>query len=110
MNYVVIISAAAERDIQNAVMYISDVFHNKQAALRLNQNIRKKLETLSYSPLRNPLVRNRFLANKGIRMLIIGNYLALYKISEDHVNVLRVYNKRQNWIYSLYTHILNEDE
>lgn len=110
MKYVLIISGKAKKDIRNSITYIADVLDNNQAALRLYKNIDKKFELVTEMPLINPLVREPLLADNGVRMQIIGNYKALYKVDNDTVIVLRFFNKRQDWVNLLSRDILNEDE
>lgn len=110
MKYVLIISGKAKKDIRNSITYIADVLDNNQAALRLYKNIDKKFELVTEMPLINPLVREPLLADNGVRMQIIGNYKALYKVDNDAVIVLRFFNKRQDWVNLLSRDILNEDE
>lgn len=100
MMYQVQITQRAERDLQEALDYISDTLHNPAAALHLFDETSKQLQSLSDFPDRNPLVRDTFLAANGIRIQLIENYIAVYMIHEptNAVIILRFLHSRRNWI------------
>ena len=93
MMYQVQITQRAERDLQEALDYISDTLHNPVAALHLFDETSKQLQSLSDFPDRNPLAN-------GIRIQLIENYIAVYMIHEptNAVIILRFLHSRRNWI------------
>lgn len=107
MNYEVNLTKSALSDIQSAVLYISATLCNEQAAIKLLDDIDKRVSALSETPYINPLVKDSFLAANGIRFQMIGNYMAFYVIHEEEktVSVIRVQHSRRDWI-SLLKHDL----
>lgn len=98
--YTLIITKAAENDLRNAAFYIAYDLKNEAAANRLLDETDKQLSALCDMPECNPLVRDSFLASKGVRIKIIGKYLAFYVIREESksITVLRFLHSRRNWI------------
>lgn len=101
------ITTQAEQDLQDAVNYIRDVLHNPSAAINLVDEVDRSLGSLSDFPERNPLVRDTFLATNGIRLQVIGNYIALYAVREDSkkVVILRILHSRRDWISVLISEV-----
>ena len=97
--YKLIITKAAENDLRNAVFYIAYDLKNEAAANRLLDETDKQLSALCDMPECNPLVRDSFLASKGVRIKIIGKYLAFYVIREESksITVLRFLHSRRDW-------------
>lgn len=77
--YRIMISPEAERDIEEAYLYI-------------------KVQSLSTFPLRCPLAPESDLFQLEIRHLIINNYRILYTITEDAVYILHARHGRQEWL------------
>ena len=98
--YKVIIAEPAEKDMQSAVSYIADTLGNKIAAANLYDKAYKELSSLSDFPERNPFVRHKSLASKGVRIQRINNYLAFYVIDSETqtVLILRVIHSRRDWV------------
>ena len=98
--YKVDITEPAENDLQSAAAYIAGNLGNKTAAANLFDKAYKELSSLSDFPERNPLVRYKRLASKGVRMQRINNYLAFYVIDSETqtVLILRVIHSRRNWV------------
>ena len=74
---------------------IAEIYHfiaidNPNAAMRLADEIMDKIDSLEQFPERCPLVTDRLLAQEGYRMLIIGKYIAFYKVFMTEVCVYRV--------------------
>ena len=97
--YTVFISKPAEQDIANAVDYIDGVLHNPGAADALLNAIEESFSSLTFFPEKFPIVRDKVLASRGIRMLIIKNYLALYIIDEPRgrIQIVRFLYGKRNW-------------
>ena len=85
----------ARDDIAEIYSYI--VQDNPKAALRITNEILDKVETLSEFPNRCPIVPDKLLAQQGFRMLIIGNYLAFFKVYRSEVIVFRVLHGKRNY-------------
>lgn len=107
--YKINITETAHTDLQNAASYIADTLNNKAAANRLLDAADKELSSLADFPERNPLVRDFFLSENGIRMQMIKNYLAFYVVRSEtkSVTILRIIHSRRDWISILKNDINN---
>jgi toxin ParE1/3/4 len=78
----------AEQDLTDIYEYIAA--DNPNAADRLLVRIAKELDTLSRRPLLGRIPRDPDIAKLGYRYLIIGNYLAFYRLEPSLVLVYRI--------------------
>ena len=99
MNYSVNITNLAEEDILATVKYISNALKNPIAANNLLDEIEKHEKILEETPNIYPFVNDEYLSQKGIKYLIIKNYIMFYTIDENNknVNVVRFLYGRMNW-------------
>jgi plasmid stabilization system protein ParE len=99
MSYNIHITAAAERDLIRAADHIEFVLKNPKAADDLLDEAEKQINSLSDFPKKFQLVDDSILASWGIRFVIVNNYLAFYKISEDEnlIIVVRFLFQKSNW-------------
>ena len=99
MMYTVNYSESAEKDLQSAAAYIAGNLGNEIAAANLLDAADRAVLSLSDFPERNPLVRHKQLASKGVRMQRINNYLAFYVIDSETktVSILRIIHSRRDW-------------
>ncbi|MDQ2634330.1 MAG: type II toxin-antitoxin system RelE/ParE family toxin [Pseudomonadota bacterium] len=81
----------AEEDLVEIWLYIAH--ENPAAADRVLDEIDARLQELSLMPLSGP-ARGDFLA--GTRHLVIGNFLALYRVEETGVVVTRVMHGKRD--------------
>lgn len=111
MSYQINITRNAEHDLKNAALYIAETLGSSVAAVRLLDKANEVLSSLADFPKRNGLVRDAFLAENGVRMQMINNYLAFYVIREEtqSVTVLRVLNSRRDWVSLLHKNISSGD-
>jgi len=93
------ITNIAEEDILSAINYITNVLNAPMAANNLLDEIEKYEETLEKSPNIYPFVSDEYLAEKGLKFVMIENYIMFYTIDEDEkmVNVIRFLYGRRNW-------------
>ena len=99
MNYSVNITDLAEEDILATVKYISNALKNPIAANNLLDEIEKHEKKLEEMPNIYPFVNDEYLSQKGIKYVIIKNYLLFFTIDENNkiVNVIRFLYGRMNW-------------
>ncbi len=100
MNYTIHITSAAKRDIMQAADCIEFVLKNPKAADDLLDETEKKINSLSEFPEKFQLVGDPVLASWGIRLIVINNYLAFYKISKKNmqIHIVRFLYQKSNWI------------
>ena len=99
MNYFVNITDLAEEDILSTTKYISNDLKNPIAANSLLDEIEKHEKLLEKNPYTHPLVRDDYLSEKGLRIMVIKNYIMLYVIDDENnsVNVIRFLYGRRDW-------------
>jgi len=99
MNYFLNITDLAEEDILSTVKYISNDLKNPTAANNLLNEIERHEINLEDNPYIYPLVNDDYLSGKGIRIIVIKNYLMFFYINEDKkiVNIIRFLYGRRNW-------------
>ena len=105
--YHVNITDIAEEDILSTVKYISGELKAPKAANNLLDEIEKHEEILGKTSNIYPKVPDDYLAVKGIKFVIIKNYLMFFTVDEDakKVNVIRFLYGRRDW-----TNILRNEE
>jgi plasmid stabilization system protein ParE len=97
--YFVNITDIAEDDILSTVKYISGELKAPKAANDLLNEIEKYEEILENTPNIYPNVPDEYLANKGLKFVIVKNYLMFFTVDEDEkmVNVIRFLYGRRDW-------------
>ena len=93
--YIVNVTDIAEEEILDTVKYISNVLKAPTAANNLLDEIEKHEKILEKTPNIYPNV----LAIKGLKFIIIKNYLMFFTVDEDAktVNVIRFLYGRRDW-------------
>jgi toxin ParE1/3/4 len=89
----VIWSRRATENLIQHVAYIAA--RNPDAAERVRNAIASSVETLSQFP-----YRGRASERTGTRELVIPefpNYIVVYRVTETHIQILRVWHGRQDW-------------
>jgi len=99
------ITDIAEEDILNTVTYIADELKAPAAAHNLLDEIERHEEILEYTPNIYPFVPDEYLAQGGLRFVMIKNYLMFYTVNEDEktVTVIRFLYGRRDWMNILKT-------
>ena len=97
--YFVNITDIAEEDITSTVKYISHELKAPIAANNLLDEIEKHEEILRHTPNIYPRVPDEYLAEKGLKFVIVKNYLMFFTVNEDEksVNVVRFLHGRRDW-------------
>lgn len=100
MKYALHITAAAERDINDAADYIEFVLMNPQASVDLLDAIDAAVSSLSEHPLRIKPISDAVLSAWGIRFFRVKNYLAFFTVDEDacRVNIVRFLYMTRDWM------------
>jgi len=95
-----VFSEKINNDIVSALNYIRNVLEAPKAAENHFEELKKKYEKLKENPYIRPLVQNKYLAAKGIRLIKVKNYILIYKINEENKTVLlyRFIYCRRDWI------------
>jgi plasmid stabilization system protein ParE len=99
MKYSLNITDIAEEDILATVRYIIDVLKNSIAANNLLDEIERHEKILEDTPGIYPFVRDEYLAGKGLKYVIIKNFLLFYTVDKKNkiVNIIRFLYGRRDW-------------
>ena len=97
--YLVNITDIAEEDILTIIEYITDNLKAPKAANDLLDNLEKHEKILEENPNIYPLVSDKYLAEKGIKFILIKNYMMFFAINENkkQVNIIRFLYGRRDW-------------
>ena len=97
--YGVNIMQSAKDEIHGIYCYIATELDNPTAADRHVSLIQRKISALQENPESYPLVRDKYLAEKGIRYIVVQNYLVFFIVREEEksVSVMRVLYGRRDW-------------
>jgi plasmid stabilization system protein ParE len=108
--YTLKFSSTINSDIVSSITYISNTLKAPMAAEGHVEELKKKYESLKNNPHRRPLVRDEYLASKGIRTIMVKKYMLIYNIDEkkSEVFLYRFMYCRRDWIKIL-TDDLNKD-
>lgn len=98
--YNIQITEPAEKDLYEIGVYISKELLEPEVAKKVVLRIAKGISTLEEMPLRNALVADERLAYKGIRKIIVDNYIVFYIITEEDktVTIIRILYSRRDWL------------
>jgi len=99
MKYSLNITDIAEEDILSTVKYIANELKNPIAANTLLDEIEKHEKILEETPGIYPSVHDEYLAEKGLKFVIIKNFLLFFTIDKKDkiVNIIRFLYGRRDW-------------
>ena len=99
MTYSLDITDIAEEDILSAARYIANVLKAPAAANKLLDEIEKYEEILENTPNMYPFVSDEYLAGKGLKFVMVKNYIMPYTVNEDEkkVSIIRFLHSRRDW-------------
>ena len=110
MTYQIRIMKSAQTGMRDIYRYIADELSNPAAAVRRIDLIEEAIHSLRDNPARVPLVRDRYLASKGYRLITVKNHLVFFIIRQDtkSVSVMHVLYGRRDWLRLLKVDINHE--
>ena len=77
--YKIIVTAPAQKDLQNAVSYISNELKNKQAAFNLIDLVEETVKSLTDMPERYAVVDDEILSRESYKLKIIFCFMLFVK-------------------------------
>jgi plasmid stabilization system protein ParE len=97
--YSVHITDIAEEEILTTVKYIADVLRAPMAANNLLDEIEKYENILETTPNIFSFVPDKYLRAKGIKYVMVKNYMMFYTVNEDEktVDVIRFLYGHRDW-------------
>lgn len=98
--YDIQITEPAEKNLYEIGAYISKELLEPETAKKVISKIAKGINPLEGIPLRNALVADDRLAYKGIRKIMVDNYIVFYIVTEESktVTIIRILYSRRDWI------------
>ena len=95
-----LVSPAADRDLDSILSYLIGELCNPQAAGSLLDDVETAYDALVENPEAFELCRDRRLADLAYRKAQVGNYLMIYQYDSkfDEINVLRFFHESQNYL------------
>ena len=100
MTYTIRIMKPAQIEMQEIYRYITGELSNPNAAERLILDIDDAIRSLKTDPMRFALVPDKYLSSKGVRKVLVRNYLVFFIVREEEkaVSVMRVLYGRRDWM------------
>jgi plasmid stabilization system protein ParE len=97
--YEVIPSSQFNLDLYKTVVYMTDRLHAPKAAQSHLDALDTEKALIEVNPQINPLVKDDFLAQKGIRSVLVKRYYLFYTVDDEKqtVNLIRFLHSRQDW-------------
>ena len=102
-SYNVIIQNAAQNDLYAIWEYIAGELKNPNVAAHMLDKLHKSILSLRELPERHALLTDKLLRSKGIRKILVENYIVFYRVNEEEksVAVLRILHVRRDWEHIL---------
>ena len=100
MNYNLVITKPAEKDLADILQYISKDLSAPKAANDLLDDILKCYDNISLNPLMYALCDNDRLKIKKYRKAVIKNYIMFYRVDEEKqkIYIMRFVYGRRDYI------------
>ena len=95
-----LVSPAADRDLDSILSYLINELCNPPAAGNLLDEVESAYDALVANPEAFEMCRDQRLAELEYRRVQVGNYLMIYQYDSalDEINVLRFFHKSQNYL------------
>lgn len=97
-NYHVNIYPLAYKDLEEIFKYISLNLGNPIAANAFIELFEERISSLSRFPAMYSYLDNEFIHQNMFRKMMIKNYAVIYRIVDEEIQILRVFNSRRNYI------------
>ena len=88
--YEVLRAQTAEDQLRDIVLYLRDVSGSNDPALRLLDRVEQAMTLLSSFPRLGVVPGSPALAQRGYRMLVVGEYLVFYRVDDELRRVIVV--------------------
>lgn len=98
MNYEIIITAPADKDLNDIADYIAIDLKEPETALKQIKRIADKIYSLDYMPKKYAVIADEYLSIKGYRLAKCDEYLIFYRIEEKRIHIIRALYSRREWI------------
>ena len=93
----VVFTRVAESDRDRIVAYLLEISGNDRSAGKFLDALDSVIAHLSENPLRYEAVAEARLAARGYRRAFFSNYVALYHVENDTVELSRIFHQKQDY-------------
>lgn len=97
MTYKLVKTDSFQHDLDAVIGYIVMVLENRAAAAALLDAIEQSFDGLERMPLMYEACHDPHLRELGYRKVVIHNYIMVYQVDGDRVNLLRLFHGRQDY-------------
>jgi len=87
----IVFSEEADSDLLHILTYLSE--RNRVVAVELANHFNARVESLAHFPF---IGRDRSLLAKGLRSVVVGNYVVFYRVDEQRIFIVRVLDGRRD--------------
>lgn len=91
------ISPLAKTDLESIFEYIAVDLCNRSAAFDQVAAFKKAFDRICDFPESYPLVENEYVKDKNLRKIVVNNYVAFYRVTEDEAVIVRVLYGMRNY-------------
>ena len=95
--YFYILFRKASQDLEEIFKYISVDLSNPSAAKKLIEEFLEAFERICSFPYSCPIVSDLNLKESDVRKLIVGNYIAFYKVDGTEIKIFRIRHSTTNY-------------
>ncbi|MBQ8165020.1 MAG: type II toxin-antitoxin system RelE/ParE family toxin [Clostridia bacterium] len=97
--YKIIIEKSAEKDLNDIIVYIGEILHEPDIAMKIYFSIKIKILSLKELPLRYALIKDEPYCSMGVRRIPAENYTVFYVVDEAGrtVHIFRILHIRREW-------------
>jgi toxin ParE1/3/4 len=107
----IVFTETAIDDLNSTLSYISNILKAPDASKKLFLMIEEEIIKLQEMPSCHPIIQDDYLSRKGIRSLLVKNYLVFYIVFDDekYISIIRILYARRNWLLLLNSDIGKND-
>lgn len=95
LRYSIVFHPTAQVDLDEIIKYIAK--ENAAAAVQMLDEINNKILQLEQAPERGEIPKNKIMVKMGYRLLNMKNYVVLYMVKENRVEILRIIHGWRKW-------------
>lgn len=95
LRYTIVFHPTAQVDLEEIIKYIAT--ENTAAAVQMLDEIDNEILQLEQAPERGEIPKNKIMVKMGYRLLNMKNYVALYMVKENRVEILRIIHGWRKW-------------
>lgn len=91
MKYTIEYTIRAQSDLDDIYKYIAFTLLSPDVAENMYREITKSIRSLDSMPMRNPVIDNEPWKSRGLRKIIVKNYVVFYTVDNQSVRIIRIF-------------------